>query len=90
MQEEDEVPDDETVNQMIARSEEEFDQFMVSVCVLKICYSSYKSSPTALTPPKSSRYVFVALPFFFSSPSLSVWTWTGVARRPVTRGENLV
>ncbi|XP_068177822.1 transcription activator BRG1 isoform X9 [Antennarius striatus] len=26
--EEDEVPDDETVNQMIARSEEEFDQFM--------------------------------------------------------------
>lgn len=29
-QEEDEVPDDETVNQMIARSEEEFDQFMVS------------------------------------------------------------
>ncbi|TNN83612.1 Transcription activator BRG1 [Liparis tanakae] len=27
-QEEDEVPDDETVNQMIARSEEEFDQFM--------------------------------------------------------------
>lgn len=31
IQEEDEVPDDETVNQMIARSEEEFDQFMVSV-----------------------------------------------------------
>lgn len=30
IQEEDEVPDDETVNQMIARSEEEFDQFMVS------------------------------------------------------------
>lgn len=29
IQEEDEVPDDETVNQMIARSEEEFDQFMV-------------------------------------------------------------
>ncbi|XP_032356396.1 transcription activator BRG1 isoform X7 [Etheostoma spectabile] len=28
MCEEDEVPDDETVNQMIARSEEEFDQFM--------------------------------------------------------------
>lgn len=33
-QEEDEVPDDETVNQMIARSEEEFDHFMV-------CISSY-------------------------------------------------
>jgi len=31
IQEEDEVPDDETVNQMIARSEEEFDQFMVNV-----------------------------------------------------------
>lgn len=30
IQEEDEVPDDETVNQMIARSEEEFDQFMVN------------------------------------------------------------
>lgn len=29
VQEEDEVPDDETVNQMIARSEEEFDHFMV-------------------------------------------------------------
>lgn len=29
LQEEDEVPDDETVNQMIARSEEEFEQFMV-------------------------------------------------------------
>lgn len=35
IQEEDEVPDDETVNQMIARSEEEFEQFMVNVCVLK-------------------------------------------------------
>lgn len=28
-QEEDEVPDDETLNQMIARREEEFDLFMV-------------------------------------------------------------
>lgn len=34
IQEEDEVPDDETVNQMIARSEEEFDQFMVSDLVM--------------------------------------------------------
>lgn len=34
VQEEDEVPDDETVNQMIARSEEEFDQFMVSDCTI--------------------------------------------------------
>ena len=31
LQEEDEVPDDETVNQMIARHEEEFDLFMVSM-----------------------------------------------------------
>lgn len=44
IQEEDEVPDDETVNQMIARSEEEFDQFMVRVS--KIIYRAYKSSPT--------------------------------------------
>lgn len=29
IQEEDEVPDDETLNQMIARREEEFDLFMV-------------------------------------------------------------
>lgn len=31
LQEEDEVPDDETVNQMIARHEEEFELFMVSL-----------------------------------------------------------
>lgn len=30
LQEEDEVPDDETLNQMIARHEEEFELFMVS------------------------------------------------------------
>ena len=30
LQEEDEVPDDETVNQMMARSEEEFEIFQVS------------------------------------------------------------
>lgn len=29
-QEEDEVPDDETLNQMIARNEDEFELFMVS------------------------------------------------------------
>lgn len=40
-QEEDEVPDDETVNQMIARSEEEFDHFMVSTAV----YYEYKLHP---------------------------------------------
>lgn len=36
LQEEDEVPDDETVNQMIARSEEEFEQFMVSPSPISI------------------------------------------------------
>lgn len=45
IQEEDEVPDDETVNQMIARSEEEFDQFMVSVYDVKINFSSFSSHP---------------------------------------------
>ena len=29
LQEEDEVPDDETLNQMIARNEDEFELFMV-------------------------------------------------------------
>lgn len=38
-QEEDEVPDDETVNQMIARSEEEFEQFMV--CLVHFPNSRY-------------------------------------------------
>lgn len=37
-QEEDEVPDDETVNQMIARSEDEFDQFMVSFHFLSLVF----------------------------------------------------
>lgn len=34
LEEEDEVPDDETVNQMIARSEEEFDHFMVRLILM--------------------------------------------------------
>ena len=33
-QEESEVPDDETINQMIARSEEEFEIFQVGTCIL--------------------------------------------------------
>lgn len=41
-QEEDEVPDDETVNQMIARSEEEFDQFMVSLAAFLLMLRSEK------------------------------------------------
>ena len=48
IQEEDEVPDDETVNQMIARSEEEFDQFMVSVVL-------WDSSP------QNQKYIFFPL-----------------------------
>lgn len=43
IQEEDEVPDDETVNQMIARSEEEFEQFMVNVCAFKTISILYLS-----------------------------------------------
>ena len=35
------------------------------------------------------RYLCPSLNFS-SSPSLSVWTWTGGGRRPATRGENLV
>lgn len=38
-QEEDEVPDDETVNQMIARSEDEFDQFMVCFHFLSLVFA---------------------------------------------------
>ena len=37
-QEESEVPDDETINQMIARSEEEFEIFQVTTCLNNICY----------------------------------------------------
>lgn len=69
------MPDDETVNQMIARSEEEFDQFMVGAF------------------PNSDSFPIVAKRrcscAFFVSPS-SEWTWTGVARMPVTRGGNPV
>ena len=32
---EDEVPDDEVINQMIARSEQEFDAFQVIFCINK-------------------------------------------------------
>lgn len=39
-QEEDEVPDDETVNQMIARHEEEFDLFMVRVTALLLAFQT--------------------------------------------------
>lgn len=42
------MPDDETVNQMIARSEEEFDQFMVNTCILKKDYSSVQLNQNPL------------------------------------------
>ena len=35
--EEQEVPDDEALNDMIARNEEELETFSVSVCVLCVC-----------------------------------------------------
>ena len=37
LQEESEVPDDETINQMIARSEEEFEIYQVRTWSSKIC-----------------------------------------------------
>lgn len=43
------MPDDETVNQMIARSEEEFDQFMVRV--FKIPQSLLKPRAAAVNQP---------------------------------------
>lgn len=51
IQEEDEVPDDETVNQMIARSEEEFDQFMVS---------DFKVAQNSLEPSFNRLKLFVS------------------------------
>uniref|UniRef100_A0A3P8VLE9 SWI/SNF related BAF chromatin remodeling complex subunit ATPase 4 n=1 Tax=Cynoglossus semilaevis TaxID=244447 RepID=A0A3P8VLE9_CYNSE len=76
MQEEDEVPDDETVNQMIARSEEEFDQFMVNT-------HSAQSWPTAF----SLQPLFL---IEFPGLSLSAWTLTGGGRTLETPGGNLV
>lgn len=73
IQEEDEVPDDETVNQMIARSEEEFEQFMVN-----------RSDSTSAV----SFSFFLHLVSSALGLSCSAWIWTGVAKRPVTPGEN--
>lgn len=70
IQEEDEVPDDETVNQMIARSEEEFDQFMVGdFQVLGVL---------------SGRVLNHLMIFLLLSRSFSAWTWTGAAKKPAT------
>lgn len=78
IQEEDEVPDDETVNQMIARSEEEFDQFMVS---------NFKI-PQSLLESQAADVVQPLWDFFCFSCSFSVWTWTGDVKKPATRGAN--
>lgn len=92
IQEEDEVPDDETVNQMIARSEEEFDQFMVSVSKDKLHFiqTHVQSIQVFIFSPNSKSLHLCISHMFSSSPSPSVWTWTGGVRRPVTRGVNLV
>ena len=42
-QEEDEVPDDETLNQMIARNEDEFELFMVRNYLFIICFLFFTS-----------------------------------------------
>lgn len=56
IQEEDEVPDDETVNQMIARSEEEFDQFMVNFFVsFKTRYYTEELSPRSTSSLKLNQ-----------------------------------
>ena len=41
LQEESEVPDDETINQMIARSEEEFEVFQVRTWSNQLCCLSF-------------------------------------------------
>lgn len=51
------MPDDETVNQMIARSEEEFDQFMVSD--LETVWGWFKSSLAALMQPNLLIYALL-------------------------------
>lgn len=43
-QEEDEVPDDETLNQMIARNEEEFELFMVRITQWSLPFLKYTPS----------------------------------------------
>lgn len=72
------MPDDETVNQMIARSEEEFELFMVSFCVFE-CEVEIQL--------RKNR-VPTSFPVFSSSCFRSVWTWTDAARRLVTHDEN--
>lgn len=78
IQEEDEVPDDETVNQMIARSEEEFDQFMVSV--LKINLELIQVLICISNSTESSPYTCLSLPFFL------VWPSSAYGPRPASRG----
>lgn len=72
------MPDDETVNQMIARSEEEFEQFMVSPNSLSIIREVEILQSDSIQPPAA---------FYICS---SAWILTDAVRKPVTRKGNLV
>lgn len=76
IQEEDEVPDDETVNQMIARSEEEFDQFMVSDLTDNLKFNKVLSNSHNLSDIIS----------LFLHPLLVSFTPSAYGPRPASRG----
>lgn len=69
------MPDDETVNQMIARSEEEFDLFMVRL------------STTIIMSINQQK---ICCKLFVGFSHTSAWTLIDAERRPVTHGENPV
>lgn len=52
------MPDDETVNQMIARSEEEFELFMVSFCVFE-CEVEIQPRNNIVSPHLSLVFFFL-------------------------------
>lgn len=70
------MPDDETVNQMIARSEEEFEQFMVRLISCAVIRSL-----AILQIESSTNFVL-----HYSS----AWILTDAARKPATPRGNLV
>lgn len=53
------MPDDETVNQMIARSEEEFELFMVSFCVFE-CEVKIQPCNNIVSPHLSLCFLLLA------------------------------
>lgn len=100
LQEEDEVPDDETVNQMIARSEDEFEQFMVSLSLTFIdSVSDYflwnlwgehaKHHTDSIYSVVFKPLTSVNIRFLPCSTFFSAWIWTGVAKKPATPSGNL-